>query len=48
MWNLQLVREIVSVLMESSCYFQLGLRERHRLVKDLCLAAHKGEVSIGK
>ena len=46
MWNLQLVREIVSVLMESACYFQLGLKERHRLVKELCIAAYKGEVKI--
>ena len=48
MWNLQVVREIVSVLMESACYFQLGLKERHRLVKDLCLSAYKEEAIISK
>ena len=48
MWNPQLVREIVSVLMESGCYWKLALRERHRLVKDLYLAAYKGELNAGK
>ena len=35
MWDSRLVREIVSVLMESSTYFLLSLRERHSLVKHL-------------
>jgi hypothetical protein len=48
MWNLQLVREIVSVLMESACYFQLGLKERHRLVKDLCLSVNSEEPEVIK
>jgi len=32
-----LVREMVKILMESSCYFHLKLEERHRLVKYLLL-----------
>jgi hypothetical protein len=32
-----LVKEIISILMESSFYFDLNLRERHSLVKHLIL-----------
>lgn len=41
MWNIQLVRELVSVLMESGCYFQLRLEERRRLVKLLAAYLYK-------
>lgn len=32
-----LVKEIIGILMESSFYFDLNLRERHLLVKHLLL-----------
>ncbi len=35
MWDPRLVKEVVKVLMESTCYFQLTLKERHELVKHL-------------
>lgn len=35
MWDLRLVREAVSVLMESPSYFRLSLKERYLLVKQL-------------
>ena len=35
MWNPQLAREAVSVLMESPSYFRLSLKERFLLVKHL-------------
>ena len=34
MWDLQRVRELVSVLMECSSYFRLSLKERHLLVRE--------------
>jgi hypothetical protein len=39
MWTTSVIREIVRILMESKCYFDLDLRERHRLIKYL-LKAH--------
>lgn len=33
-----MVRKIVSVLMESGCYFHLNLEERHCLVKYLMVS----------
>ena len=42
MWNPVLVREIVSVLMESPTYFRLSLKERHRLVRHLMSPALYG------
>ena len=44
MWHVVRVREIVKVLMESSCYFRLKLEERHRLVKYLLLEAAGGDI----
>ncbi len=35
MWKVSVVREIIGVLMSSRFYFQLTLRERHRLIKGL-------------
>ena len=35
MWSKKVIREIVRILMESNCYFDLDLRERHRLIKYL-------------
>lgn len=35
MWRKRVIREIVRILMESKCYFDLDLRERHRLIKYL-------------
>ena len=46
MEHLPLMREIVSVLMESGCYFQLRLEERRRLVKYLLAPEVKGAVPV--
>jgi len=43
---LPLVREMVKVLMESSCYFHLKLEERHRLVKYLLLETGPCEPAV--
>ncbi len=43
MWRLHSMRETVSILMESGCYFNLGLKERHYLVKYLLCPAGPGK-----
>lgn len=35
MRSTRVIREIVRILMGSKCYFDLDLRERHRLIKYL-------------
>ena len=35
MWSLKSIKEIIRILMDSRCYFDLDLRERHILIKYL-------------
>jgi len=39
MWSVKSIKELIRILMDSSCYFDLDLKERHRLIKYL-LGSH--------